>query len=158
MLLTSANNKMEFRRKVYNSYAELLQTKIEALQQTMAGLKEGLQSETKSTAGDKYETGRAMVHMEQENLGRQLNALLDQKVALEHIDITAYTGRIIPGSLVRTNKGYLFPGVALGKLVVDDIPVFALSPAAPLGLQLMGLTTGDTATIQKVTYIIEEIV
>lgn len=148
---------MTFKQKIYDSYRLMLGQKIEALQQALEELKEGLQSETKSTAGDKYETGRAMVHMEQENLGQQLNALHVQKAALEHLDADHYTGRIIAGSLVRTSKGYLFPGVALGKLIVDDIPVFALSPTAPLGLQLMGLTVGDQTGIRKEIYIIEEI-
>lgn len=148
---------MNFRQKVYNSYMELLRSKITILQQSLEELKEGLQSETKSTAGDKYETGRAMVHIEQENLGRQLSTLQAQKAALEHIDTTLYTGKIIAGSLVRTNKGYLFPGVALGKLMVDDIAIFALSPAAPLGIQLMGLAVGEQAGMNKEVYIIEEI-
>lgn len=148
---------MNLRQKVYHGYMELLSTKVELLLQKIAELKEGLQSETKSTAGDKYETGRAMIHIEQENLGRHLSALREQRAALEHIDIELYTGKIIAGSLVRTNKGYLFPGVALGKLLVDDIPVFALSPAAPLGLQLMGLGVGGRATINKEVYTIEEI-
>jgi hypothetical protein len=148
---------MNLRQKVYHGYMEMLYTKIELLQQQIAELKEGLQSETKSTAGDKYETGRAMIHIEQENLGRQLSTIREQQTALEHIDIERYTGKIIAGSLVRTNKGYLFPGVALGKLLVDGIPVFALSPAAPLGLQLMGLGVGGRATINKEEYTIEEI-
>lgn len=148
---------MHFRQKVYNSYLEMLQLKINVLQQALEELKEGLQSETKSTAGDKYETGRAMVHMEQENLNLQLNTLHAQKAALEHLDANHYTGRIMTGSLVRTSKGYLFPGVALGKLIVDGVPVFALSPTAPLGLQLMGLAVGDEARIHKEVYIIEEI-
>lgn len=148
---------MNLRQKVYHGYMEMLYTKIELLLQKVTELKEGLQSETKSTAGDKYETGRAMIHIEQENLSRQLNTLREQQAALKHIDIDLYTGTIIAGSLVRTNKGYLFPGVALGKLLVDDIPVFALSPAAPLGLQLMGLGIGGQARVNKEVYTIEEI-
>ncbi len=119
---------MNFRQKVYARYMDLLRQKIDSVLQALNELREGLQSETKSTAGDKYETGRAMVHIEQENLGRQLQALQAQMAALEQIDTAAYTGKVIAGSLVRTNKGYFFPGVALGKLAIDDIPVFALSP------------------------------
>lgn len=123
----------------------------------MEELSTGLQSETKSTAGDKYETGRAMIHIEQENLGRQLATLSEQQAALAHIDINAYTGAIIAGSLVLTSQGYLFPGVALGKLVVDGVQVFALSPAAPLGLVLMGKNSGDTFRFRNTEYIIEAV-
>ncbi len=148
---------MDFRRKVYAAYQDQIQSRINTLQTALEELKISLQSETKSTAGDKYETGRAMVHIEQENLGRQLAALQEQQTALAHIDINAYTGTIIAGSLVHTSQGYLFPGVVLGKLVVDAVPVFALSPSAPLGLVLMGKTRGDTLTFRNTVYHIEAV-
>ena len=45
-------------------------------------LRESLESEQKSSAGDKHETGRAMVQLEQEKLGKQLHKL--QRRASKH--------------------------------------------------------------------------
>ena len=117
----------------------MLETKINGLQQQLNDLKESTANETKSTAGDKYETARAMLQIEQDNTRRQLQETLEQQSIFTSIDISISSNEIIRGSLVKTNKGYLFISVALGKIIVDGITIIALSPQSPLGKQLMGL-------------------
>lgn len=135
----------------------MLETKINGLQKQLNDLKESTANETKSTAGDKYETARAMLQIEQDNTRRQLQEVLEQQSIFTTIDISINSNEIFRGSLVKTNKGYLFISVALGKITVDGIPVIALSPQSPLGKQLMGLRVNDTTSINNIAYTIEEI-
>lgn len=135
----------------------MLQSKVSGLQQQLNELKESTANETKSTAGDKYETARAMLQIEQDNIRRQLQEALEQQSLLSVIDISMLTGEVIPGSLIKTNKGYLFLSIALGKVMIDDVTVIALSPQSPLGKQLMGKREKDTATVNSIIYTIEEI-
>ncbi len=135
----------------------MLETKINGLQQHLNDLKESTANETKSTAGDKYETARAMLQIEQDNTRRQLQEVLEQQSIFTAIDIAISSNEIIRGSLVKTNKGYLFISVALGKIMVDGTTVVALSPQSPLGKQLMGLRVNDAASINNLAYAIEEI-
>ena len=135
----------------------MLEIKINGLQQQLSDLKESTANETKSTAGDKYETARAMLQIEQDNTRRQLQEAMEQQSIFTAIDITIPSKEIIRGSLVKTNKGYLFLSVALGKIIADGIAVIALSPQSPLGKQLMGLQVNDSTAINSVTYSIEEI-
>ncbi|MWD30855.1 3-oxoacyl-ACP synthase, partial [Aquicoccus sp. SCR17] len=51
---------------------DYVDTRTERLKKSAAALQESLNSETKSSAGDKHETGRAMVQLEQEKLAQQL--------------------------------------------------------------------------------------
>ena len=127
------------------------------LQKVLDDLKESGSNETKSTAGDKHETALAMLQIEQANKRAQLQEVLTQQAALEKIDPSVSATIILNGSLIKTNKGYFFMSVALGKAVTDGITVISLSPQSPLGQKLLGLKAGDTALMNNVEYHIESI-
>ena len=127
------------------------------LQQVLADLKESGANETKSTAGDKHETALAMLQIEQANTRAQLQEVLAQKAALEKINPVLSAAMIVNGSLIKTNRGYLFMSIALGKAVIDNNAVIALSPQSPLGQKLMGLQVGNVALINNMEYYIEGI-
>lgn len=127
------------------------------LQKVLDDLKESGTNETKSTAGDKHETALAMLQIEQANTRSQLQEVLNQQAALEKINPQLSADIVLNGSFIKTNRGYLFMSVALGKALVDDITVIALSPQSPLGQKLMGLKTGGSALINSTKYIIESI-
>lgn len=98
-----------------------------------------------------------MLQIEQENTRIQLKDVLDKKEALEKINPLLSATTIVRGSLVKTNKGYLFVSTALGKASIEGIAVTALSPLSPLGTRLMGLTVADVAEINETLYVIESI-
>ncbi len=127
------------------------------LQKVLDDLKESGANETKSTAGDKHETALAMLQIEQANKRAQLQEILNQHAALEKINPAISAPIVVNGSLVKTNRGYLFISIALGKAIIDKNPVIALSPGSPLGQKLMGLKAGDIALINETEYRIEEI-
>lgn len=150
---------MRFKEKVLQHYIELVSCKITGLQKQQEDLLESLRHETKSTAGDKYETSRAMLHLEQENIASQLSVLFQQKAVLlsiqQHKD--PQTDRVQFGNLVQTSKGFLFVTVALGKIYIDGQAVFAISPESPLGRLLIGKTIQDKVAMPQANYIIEAI-
>ena len=136
---------------------QVVNDKLRSLQRVLADLKESGSNETKSTAGDKHETALAMLQIEQANVGAQLQDVLEKKEALEKIDPALSSSKIVNGSLVKTDKGYLFISIALGKATIDGNPVIALSPQSPLGQKLMGLSAGNVAEINNTKYMIEAI-
>lgn len=146
-----------FKIKVYNRFLQMVLDKISMLQQELLDLKESSSNETKSTAGDKHETALAMLQLDQEKTSGQLKDALVQKALFEQIDPAISTPRITNGSLVKTNKGYLFLSVAIGKITVDGKTVIALSPGSPLGKALMDLRRDDIASINNNLYQIEDI-
>ena len=146
---------MTLKQKIYNHYLHQINEKVNMLQQVLADLKESGANETKSTAGDKHETALAMLQIEQANTRAQLQEVLAQKAVLKKINPILSASIVVNGSLIKTNRGYLFMSIALGKTVIDDNAVIALSPQSPLGQKLMGLKAGDAAIINKVEYNIE---
>jgi uncharacterized protein (AIM24 family) len=148
---------MTFKQKIYNYYLQLINDKVQQLQKVLDDLKESGSNETKSTAGDKHETALAMLQIEQANTRGQMKDAIAQKEALVKINPSIAAKIIVHGSLVKTNRGYLFLSIALGKAVIEGENVIALSPQSPLGIKLMGLKAGDAAAINDNNYVIESI-
>ena len=148
---------MTLKQKIYNYFLQALQEKIRRLQTVLIELKEIGSNETKSTAGDKHETALAMLQIEQVNIHSQLNDLFEKKAVMKKINPDVISTTVINGSLVSTNRGYLFLSIASGKAIIEGVSVTALSSRSPLGARLMGLSTGGRAEVQNTAYIIESI-
>lgn len=148
---------MSLKSNIYSACLKLLDDKILAHQSAMHDLTEGLGNDSKSSAGDKHETARAMMQIEYQKIDNQLQEALMQKELLEKMHSDTASEHIIKGSLVKTNKGYLFLSVPLGRINIENVSVMVLSPESPLGKQLLGLKTNESTTINKITYVIEEI-
>lgn len=113
--------------------------------------------ETKSSAGDKYETTRAMMQIEAENNYSQMANLDKLKQVMARVDPERISERIELGSAVITDLGNFYITISAGKLVVAGDVYFAISPASPLGGKLIGLSAGDKVHIDKRTYTIKEV-
>ncbi|MEM1258098.1 MAG: 3-oxoacyl-ACP synthase [Bacteroidota bacterium] len=107
-------------------------------------LNEGLQSETKSTAGDKHETGRAMLQLEREKLGKQLLEAENMRLVMSRISPNQKSERVAMGSLVSTNRATYFISISAGKFKGKNAEVYCISAKTPIGQLLMGKTAGDT--------------
>lgn len=148
---------MNLKHKISEHYLGVINEKVEILQRVLKDLKEIGSNETKSTAGDKHETALAMLQIEQAKVRGQLQEALIKKAALEKINPNVSPTVIVNGSLIKTNRGYLWMSVALGKAVIENVAVIALSPQSPLGQRLIGLKPGESASINNIEYKIENI-
>ena len=54
-------NPIEFKQKVHLACVKLVQEQLDTIQSSLDQLMEAKTNETKSSAGDKYETGMAMI-------------------------------------------------------------------------------------------------
>jgi transcription elongation GreA/GreB family factor len=100
-------------------------------------------AEEKSSAGDKYETGRAMAHLERDKAAQQLQEAIKLKASLAKVNQSVRREIVELGSVITTTQGNFYLAISAGKLQVNDFSVFALSPASPLGQKLMHMKVGD---------------
>lgn len=121
-------------------------------------LKEDLQGESKSSAGDKHETGRAMVQLEMEKLADQRKDLQLKLDQWSKIDFSKEVNRIETGSLVVTDSGSFLIAIALGSIEFDNNAVVVLSPQSPLGIKLMGKMSGDQAEVNGRVFTISAVI
>ena len=136
---------------------EKVQVKIVELEGIIDEVKSSLDSDTKSSAGDKHETSRAMVQLEQEKLYKQLAEFTQMKGILNHLDPKIKHNKIGLGSLIHTSQGWYFLSVGLGQISVNETIVFALNPQAPLGKLLIGKRVGEEVFFNRNTLEILEV-
>lgn len=142
----------QFKQHIIEACKSNLADKIQALSLIMQEVTDSANSETKSSAGDKHETARAMMQLEQEKLSTQIADLAEQKKEFDIIDFTKTSSQIGQGSLVETNKGFFLIATSIGKIVVDDKTVFVISKKSPLAQQLIGLTTNAAFIFNSTNY------
>lgn len=143
---------LHFKQKIIEACKSNLADKIQALNLIMQEVTDSANSETKSSAGDKHETARAMMQLEQEKLSKQIADLAEQKNEFDKIDFSKVSSQIGQGSLVETNKGFFLIASSIGKIAVDNKTVFVISNKSPLAQQLIGLTINAGFTFNSVNY------
>lgn len=148
---------LDFKYKVHEACVVAVSDKIKAMKSELKSLIADGNNESKSSAGDKHETSKAMNQLEQEKIGTQIEELERQKQELEKIDLSHDLGYIMKGSLAFTNQGYLFVSLGLGKVRVNDHLIFAVSPASPLGKEIVGHKRGEKINVNGIEYEIKKI-
>jgi len=116
-----------------------------------------LDTATKSSAGDKHETARAMIHLDQENNSMQMLEAQKTHRILSQITVEKHAC-VKMGSLVKTDKALFYISVGLGKQKMNDTDFFSISPVSPIAQKLMGLTENSTLDFNGVIYTILRIV
>lgn len=122
--------------------------RIQAATQAMNEAQQSTLSEDKSSAGDKYETGRAMGHLASELNAKQLIAAKADLQQLQQLVLHA-TNHVRIGSLLLTSNGLYFIAIGIGMLELFGNQIAVISPASPLGKILLGLAAGDSFSIQS---------
>ncbi|MFM2392467.1 MAG: hypothetical protein RLZZ546_444 [Bacteroidota bacterium] len=125
---------------------------IYTAKQAMDAAQESATSDGKSSAGDKFETGRAMGHRDRDMFANQLSAALKEKESLHKIDLKIVSPSVCFGSLVETTAGIFFISISMGKIKVEDKIIFAVSPQAPVCKDLIGKVKNDSFLFQGIKY------
>lgn len=129
---------MKLKQELFNQCEAFVNKRLQTVEDIISSNQKGLQSETKSSAGDKHETGRAMLQLEMEKAGQQLKGILQMQETLAKIDLAKKSNIAHLGSLVTTNQASYFLSISAGQLVVDSEPYFAVSVSSPIGKLLLG--------------------
>ena len=124
------------------------------IQEIMIGMdqaQESLVSDTKSSAGDKYETSREMI---QQDLTRYQGQLLQAKQdlnVLQELRLTAEVPHVVAGSLIVTTKAHYFIAISLGRVKLDSTDFMVISMLSPIGQLFKGKNVGDVIDFNGAT-------
>ena len=143
---------------ILNQLQKIIDKKIETVKTVIKSTKEARDSDTKSSAGDKHETGRAMMQIELEKNEVQLSRTLYLKNELSRINIQKEYNKVEFGSLVVTNQGNYFISIGIGKIEVNNETYFSISIASPIGNLLHNKKIGDKVQFKEREFIIQNIV
>jgi transcription elongation GreA/GreB family factor len=147
----------ELKEALYQQCMDYVQKRMAAAQQGIDEAQQAAKDDTKSSAGDKYETGREMAQQETDRNMAQLTEANKLKIALTLISTSGITNRVENGSVVITNNGNFYLAISAGGLIVNGDSYFAISPASPIGLKMKGLQAGDGFNLNGTLYKVESI-
>lgn len=135
-------HKSSIKHELLDACKKTIADRIRTIETSLKAVRESRNNETKSSAGDKYETGRAMLQIEEDNYQKQLHQALLLKNQLEQIKVTGQSSLADSGSLVVTDHGEYFISIGLGEVRLGDKSYYCVSAAAPMGQKIMGQQAG----------------
>lgn len=150
-------SKLAVKQALYTQCGDFVNERLSRIRQTLANIQESLANETKSSAGDKHETGRAMIQLEREKAGNQLAETRKLQQALLKIDINPTSQAIRTGSLVYTSGANYFIAISAGRLKVNNELFFAIAPNTPIGQLLLGKRQGDTVVFNGNSITVQDV-
>ncbi|WP_375180769.1 hypothetical protein [Chryseobacterium sp.] len=130
---------------VKSRIAEKIQKFEKLIEETRAS-----NNDTKSSMGDKYETGREMLQQEINNLQRQLNESLNQQSIIQKISSDP-SSKVQNGALVKTDKGLFYISASAGEIIIDHQKIMTVSAESPLVKAMYGLTENQSFSVNNVT-------
>jgi transcription elongation GreA/GreB family factor len=135
---------MSLKAQLYNECLVQIRMRIETIQNAITSARESAANETKSSAGDKYETAREMLQQDIDRNLSQLAAAQELESVLQRIDPQRETDIVVPGSLVCTSKASYYLAIPAGKISVAGKTYMAVSAASPVGKLMAGKKAGDS--------------
>lgn len=149
---------MNIKEELFKQCEHFVNKRLQTIQDIIASNQKALQSETKSSVGDKHETGRAMLQLEMEKAGQQIQGIQLMKETLARINPTKNNDLASLGSIVCTTKANYFLSISAGQLVVANKQYFAISPSSPIGKLLLGKKEKEEVFFNGKSYMIKELI
>ena len=135
------NQQIKFELSLQISYQ--LELMINETRKSIKSAIESRDNDTKSSAGDKHETARAMVQIEIDKSEDQLKKTIDLQSELLSLNLEKEHKKIDKGCLVVTNSETFFISIGLGKILFNDSMYYAISLVSPIGALLKDKVVGD---------------
>jgi transcription elongation GreA/GreB family factor len=147
----------KLKQDLFQQCLNYVQNRMDAAQQAIDEAQQAQKDDTKSSAGDKYETGREMAQQETDRNMAQLTEANKLKIALTQISPLANVTQVENGSVVLTTNGNFYIAISAGSLLVDDTTYIAISLASPIGAKMRGLKAGDNFSLNGKDYTIKSV-
>jgi transcription elongation GreA/GreB family factor len=148
----------DLKKELHQLCINYVRKSMEAAQDAINDAQKASTDDTKSSAGDKYETSREMMQQQTDRNMAQLNEANKLLVALNRISTVGTSEKAEPGSVILTSNGNFYLAISAGSLLLNGKNYFAVSPASPVGNMLNGKKAGDGFTLNGKTYQIESVI
>ena len=146
------NNFFDIKREVLNIGLQRTQERITMIESALEIARDSSNDDTKSSAGDKYETSREMIQQDINRYQKQLleaNKDLQQLINIKSV-IQDVTDVARLGTLVQTNVGLYLVATSIGAVKIGTNNIFVISPASPIGQLLIGKKISDSFIFNNV--------
>ncbi len=151
-------NITELKEALYNYCMDTVQERINRIETQIAETQAAANAETKSSVGDKYETGRAMMQQQKNNFLSQLSEANKLKQALDKMPPHLTSESVAPGTLIKTSSVHIYLAISLGPTKFMDRNILIISPVTPLGKTFLQRKTQDEIIFNNTKYVIQDFI
>ncbi|MEO8086985.1 MAG: hypothetical protein ABI763_09210 [Bacteroidota bacterium] len=146
---SSVADKLRFKKELRDRCISILEKRIATAQLAMQDAQESANSEEKSSAGDKYETSRAMGQQNRDLNARQLEEAQRDFAFVNSLPVDSISKTAQQGSVVKCAQIIFYISIGLGTIDPDSYrdqnqKVVLLSSGAPVAKLLEGKKNGDS--------------
>lgn len=137
---------------------EYVDERIASIESALSASHDASVDDTKSSAGDKYETTREMMQQEISRNSMQLMEAKKLRISMNKLSPDSTSSVVKPGSYVCTSNGDFYISISAGLLQTGEKATYAVSQFSPIGKLLLGLQSGETITVNNKIYTILTVV
>ena len=145
------------KKRVVDFITLLIKDKTQLLKVELDSINKEKNNLKKSSAGDKFETSRALMQTEYDKIDNQLLILKNQLRAIKSISLSDKKNKVGVGSFIKTNKSFYFISIGLGKQIIDNNDIYVISLSSPIGKLLNNKKKGDKIVFNNKEELIENI-
>ena len=129
--------------EIHETILKLLTNSIVHAKRDYELAKESRDSDTKSSAGDKFETGREMMQREMDKISASIDQSKNQLNFLSKINLNRPYSTVDLGCLIITDQDIYYISIGLGKVEINAELIYAVSLDSPIGQIFKGKRVGD---------------
>ena len=149
------DNRLLIKQRLHKECAGYVESKLDVISKAVGELQDAANQETRSSMGDKYETGRAAIQLEMEKYSHQLNEFTELKKILFQINAGKIYDSVQPGCILDTNHGSFFIAINAGEIEIEGKRYLSISLASPLGKEFYKRKAGEKFTFRDKNFEIE---
>src|SRR5580693_8736276 len=135
--------KIAFKNKLKLVCQTIIEQRIKLSRDSVNNAQQAANSEEKNSAGDKYETGRALGHMEKDMHSRHLSENVKELASLYSVNTDAIYSEVSTGCFIQCKNLSFFIASGLGKQIIEGEIIFFLSPFALLARSMLHKKAGE---------------
>jgi transcription elongation GreA/GreB family factor len=143
---------LKIKQELFKQCKAFVNKRAQTVEEIISSNQKALQSETKSSAGDKHETGRAMLQLEMEKASQQLEGISQMNEILSKINFLEASNKAHLGSIIFTEKANYFLSISAGQIIIDRQKYFAVSVSSPIGKLLLGKSENEVISFNDIAH------
>jgi len=148
-------NKIEFKKQLYNRCMEILEESAETARQQMNEVQED--ANEAELEHDVFDGSRSELLRKRDIYAEQLQKAVDEIQILKKVSFDQLSEQVEFGAVVITNKQKIFITLGLGKVTMDGETYFVISKDVPIYKAMEGLKKGDEFEFNNIKFTIKDL-
>lgn len=148
---------MKIKNDVLQACFDYANKRITNYKNEIETIKDSIESSDKG-GGDDDASGNGKLFNDLEKNSQYLIDAQKMLDSLQAISPKMVSDTVVLGSLVKTTSNNFFISISAGKIDIENLSVFAISPGSPIGMLLKNKTKGNLIEFNGNTFTITEVI